>query len=253
MTLFFLSNHIKDANKLANQFINQSPFDHIVIDNFLEENLAKKILEEFPTPDPDYWWNYNNPLEKKLAFNNLNKLEKNIFNLFNQINSNEFADWLSKLSGLNKVHTDPYLLGAGLHAIGRGGKLDIHEDFNIHKELKMVRKLNLILYLNKDWQDDWGGHLELWNKDMTVMEKKITPIFNRAVIFRTDMSSNHGHPHPLQCPENVWRKSIATYYYTEDDIKNMEYRSTFYKKLPGLDDGLDSLRELRKKGRLSNT
>jgi hypothetical protein len=57
------------------------------------------------------------------------------------------------------------------------------EDFNIHPEMKKLRCVNLILYLNKGWRDEWGGQLELWDKNMTHTFNKISPIFNRAVIF----------------------------------------------------------------------
>lgn len=242
-----------DATKLSQDFMNANPFHHVVIDNFLNVELANKIKENFPNPDDKSWWVYNNPLEKKLAFNKIEELHDSFSTFFSYANSNEFLNWLQDLTGLKSLKADPDLNGGGLHLIRQGGKLDIHEDFNIHKELKMLRKVNLIFYLNEEWDESWGGHLELWNKDMTELCQKITPKFNRAVIFRTDMDSNHGHPHPLSCPENRYRISLATYYYIEDaNIDKIEYRSTKYKKLPGTDDGLDGLRILRSKGRLEN-
>jgi len=196
---------------------------------------------------------YDNPLEKKLAFNKIEELDDSFFDYFSLVNSQEFLDWLTSLTKIEKLKSDSSLNGGGLHLIKRGGKLDVHEDFNIHKELMMLRKINLILYLNENWQEEWGGHLELWDKDMKNLCQKISPIFNRAVIFRTDMSSNHGHPHPLSCPDNNYRISLATYYYVEHpNINEIPYRSTSYKKLPNNDDGLDDLRELRKTGRLEN-
>lgn len=242
-----------NINELSKAFLEADPFQHVVIDNFLNENLAISLKENFPKPHEKTWWLYDNPLEKKLAFNKINELNLDFSNFFSYVNSNEFLYWLSKLTGIENLKSDKNLNGGGLHLIKKGGKLDVHEDFNVHKELMMLRKLNLILYLNDPWEEEWGGHLELWNKDMTKLCQRIFPKFNRAVLFRTDTDSNHGHPHPLNCPENNYRISLATYYYTEHpQIHEITYRSTVYKKLPGNEDGLDELRELRKHGRLQN-
>ena len=51
--------------------------------------------------------------------------------------------------------------------------LKIHSDFYLHQYLKIDRRLNLLLYLNDDWKDEYGGHLELWDKTMTICDKKI--------------------------------------------------------------------------------
>lgn len=236
-----------------NSFKESKHFDNIVINNFLEENYANLLYEKFPKPDEKKWWSYNNPLEKKLAFNKVDELDKCFTSYFSEINSVTFTSWLSELSGIRSLKADPTLLGGGLHLIKKGGKLDVHEDFNIHKDINLLRCLNVILYLNKDWKEEWGGHLELWDKDMKELFKKITPHFNTAVIFRTDMNSNHGHPHPLNCPDNIFRISLASYYYTEIPKEiNTIFRSTTYKKLPNVDDGLDDLREKRKLGRLKD-
>jgi Rps23 Pro-64 3,4-dihydroxylase Tpa1-like proline 4-hydroxylase len=247
-----INSHIK-AEELSFAFLNAKPFHHVVIDDFLNHQFANLLKENFPKPDEKTWWLYDNPLEKKLAFNKIEELNPCFFDFFSYINSNEFLIWLNKLTKIQDLKSDSTLYGGGLHLIKQGGKLDIHEDFNIHKELSLLRKLNLILYLNDPWEDEWGGHLELWNKDMTELCQKISPKFNRAVIFRTDMDSNHGHPHALSCPDNKYRISLATYYYVEDEnIKEIPFKSTVYKKLPGNDDGLDDLRKLRKSGRLQN-
>ncbi|NBP00907.1 MAG: 2OG-Fe(II) oxygenase [Proteobacteria bacterium] len=242
-----------NVEDLSAKFVSSSPFDHIIIDNFLVDDFAKKLRQNFPSPNEKLWWMYDNPLEKKLAFNKIEELNDNFFDYFSLVNSQEFLNWLTSLTKIKRLKSDPSLNGGGLHLIKKGGKLDVHEDYNIHKELMMLRKVNLILYLNENWQEEWGGHLELWDKDMKNLCQKISPIFNRAVIFRTDMGSNHGHPHPLSCPDNNYRISLATYYYVEHpNINEIPYRSTSYKKLPNNDDGLDDLRELRKIGRLEN-
>ena len=245
--------NIQDVTQLSKSFQGADPFDHIVIDNFLNENLAKTLSEKFPRYEDASWWMYDNPLEKKLAYNDLDKLPNCFKTFFDYVNSQDFLDWLTVVTGVKNLKSDPTLSGGGLHYIRKEGKLDVHQDFNIHKGLNMLRKVNLIVYLNESWKEEWGGDLEIWDKSMTKLCKSVSPVFNRAVIFRTDMESNHGHPHPLKCPENRARISLATYYYVQDEnIENIPYKSTVYKKLPGIDDGLDGLREERSKGRLKN-
>jgi Rps23 Pro-64 3,4-dihydroxylase Tpa1-like proline 4-hydroxylase len=244
----------RDPSELSKYFIGADPFDHIVIDDFLVEESAEELAANFPNEIDKTWWLYDNPLEKKLAYNDLSNLPDCYSKFFDTVNSDAFTSWLSHLTGVTNLRSDSSLRGGGLHYIRPGGKLDIHQDFNVHKELNMLRKVNLIVYLNKDWRDDWQGHLELWDKDMKVMKQKILPCFNRAVIFRTDMESNHGHPRPLTCPQDRGRMSLASYYYTScDNIDSIPYKSTVYKKLPGDDDGLDELRESRSRGRLTNS
>jgi|APSaa5957512535_1039671.scaffolds.fasta_scaffold13318_6 Rps23 Pro-64 3,4-dihydroxylase Tpa1-like proline 4-hydroxylase len=240
-----------DVIELSKKFINKDPFHHIIIDNFLIEKFAKQLKENFPNENDHSWWKYDNPLEKKFAFNVIDELHNCFNEFFSYLNSKEFLLWLEKLTSLNGLIADHDLRGGGLHLIKPGGKLDVHEDFNIHSELNLLRKINIIVYLNEPWKESWGGNLELWNHDMTQMNKKILPIFNRAVIFRTDMNSNHGHPHPLNSPEGFNRISLATYYYTKVGSEDTCFKSTSYKKLPGKDDGLDELRKEREKGRLT--
>ena len=105
--------------------------------------------------------------------------------------------------------------GGGLHEIKRGGVLKIHTDFNKHPYKNIDRRINVLIYLNKQWKKNYGGNLELWNKSMKKCEKKIAPNFNTMVIFSTNDFTNHGHPNPLKCPETISRKSIATYYFSK--------------------------------------
>lgn len=245
-------NFFNKVEKLHDAFINASPFHHVVIDNAFDVKLLKTMIEHFPSKDEKRWWKYDNVLEKKLAYNNIKELHISFSSYFDYMNSQEFIDVLQRITGIEQLIADPELNGGGLHQILQGGKLDIHEDFNIHKDLKAYRKVNAILYLNENWKEEYGGFLELWNSDMSECTHKISPIFNRLVVFRTDMSSNHGHPYPLECPENMSRKSLATYYYVKCDSENIPYTSTKYKKLPHVeeDPSVEELRIRRSKGRI---
>jgi len=234
------------------------PFPHIVIDDFLD-NLDE-VHDAFPGTENFSFYEYKSPFEDKLAFDKISKIPKPIAELLIELSSPEFLTFMEELTGIDGLIPDPYYRGGGVHQSKRGGKLDIHIDFNIHPKLKLERRLNTIIYLNKDWQEAWHGDLQLWegHKEngkhvLTKLHHKIYPIFNRLFVFSTSEISYHGHPEPLDCPENVTRNSIALYYYTKDRPEHSDSHSTTYVKLPDEDDSLDELREKRNKGRLNTT
>ncbi|GBF81427.1 2OG-Fe(II) oxygenase [Aphanothece sacrum] len=196
------------------QYVEANPFPHIVIDNFLPEYVLEQILDEFPQPRSIDWQRFDGTGSKKLA--STSELQMGEFTRFflYQLNSSIFINFLEKLTGIEGIIPDPHFQGGGLHQIERGGFLKMHVDFNRDRIMKVDRRLNLLIYLNKDWQEEYGGHFEMWNKDMTICVKKILPIFNRCVVFSTSDFSYHGHPDPLNCPEGLTRKSLALYYYS---------------------------------------
>jgi Rps23 Pro-64 3,4-dihydroxylase Tpa1-like proline 4-hydroxylase len=233
------------GNKLRKQYENEKPFPHIVIDNFVGEDILKEAIENFPTAKELDWIKYNNPLEKKIIYCSSELLHDSLKNIIQSLNSIRFIKFLEDLTGFKNIKADENLTGGGLHQVQRGGKLDIHADFNMLYGTAKKRCINAILYLNENWQENYGGHLELWPEDMSECQAKILPIFNRLVIFNTNETSYHGHPDPLECPEDWTRKSIALYYYIEENKK--EGRSTKYMKRPGDPDNeeLDYFREQR--------
>lgn len=202
------------ATEQHEKYINAEPFPHIIIDDFLPETILNNVLAEFPEPKSIDWKKFENKAEKKLASQSELQMGEATQFLLYRLNSSTFIEFLEKLTGISGIIPDPHFQGGGLHQIERGGYLKIHTDFNSHKRLKVDRRLNLLIYLNKDWQEDYGGHFELWDTQMTKSEKKILPIFNRCVIFNTTDFSYHGHPDPLNCPPERTRKSLAMYYYT---------------------------------------
>ena len=240
--------NLKFAKKTNSFYCSSSPWPHIVLDNFFNDEILTKIHDNFPKPNQLSWHQYNNPVEKKLMFSNAGILDSNFKKVFDELNSKKFITFLEHLTGVQDIFPDYDFIGGGLHQIERGGKLDIHSDFNLLYGTNRRRALNLILYLNKNWEEEYGGHLELWDKNMTECHSRILPIYNRAVIFNTDEFSFHGHPEPLNCPENLTRKSIAIYYYVEN-TESVSSRSTKYMKRPQDPDDkeLDSFREFRSK------
>jgi hypothetical protein len=126
-------------------------------------------------------------------------------------------------------------MGGGFHEISTGGLLGVHADFRLHRRLNLSRRLNMLIYLNRDWRIEWGGQLGLWDRTGKREIQKIDPLFNRCVVFNTDAHSYHGHPEPLKCPSDVTRKSIALYYYTASEAIRDEIpaNSTMYVSRPG--------------------
>ena len=202
---------------LKNKYLLEEPFPNIVLKNFFRQEFLDRIIEEFPDlSKKKNSENYKNKNEIKLASNDYKNFPDNIKLLFDYLNSEEFINFLQKITNINeKLIADKNLNGGGLHEIKRGGLLKIHTDFNRHSHLELDRRLNVLLYLNKEWDDSYGGHLQLWDKEMKNCKKKYLPTFNTMVIFGTTDFSNHGHPDPLTCPEDRSRKSIATYYYSD--------------------------------------
>jgi hypothetical protein len=202
------------AKRLHPQYVANTPFPHIVIDDFFPEDVLQSILDEFPKPRGLDWQRFNNPNERKLALRGERQLGPVTRQFHWELNSQVFMEFLEQLTGIKGLIPDPHLVGGGLHQIEPGGCLKIHADFNHHQRLKLDRRLNLLLYLNRDWKEEYGGHLELWDQEMKGCVRRVLPVFNRVVVFSTTDTSYHGHPNPLTCPEGRTRKSIAMYYYT---------------------------------------
>ena len=157
---------------------------------------------------------YNNPIEIKKVFNSWNLFPNNTYKGFSYLNSQFFLDFLSTqiLSGLD-LHSDSRLNGGGWHIHKRGGKSNTYLDYSLHPKLKLQRKLNIIIYMNPQWQVDCGGSLRFWGNDSSEKPGElITSVwskFNSAVIFDTTQNSWHGLPDPLNCPIDETRKSMA--------------------------------------------
>ena len=195
-------------------YMNAKPYPHIVLDNFFDPALLEQILGEFPAPGAIRWQNFNNGQEIKLASSKESSFGPATRLFMYHLNSMTFLEFLSTVTGIKNLISDPGFEGGGMHQIVPGGKLGVHADFNKHRDLNLDRRLNLLVYLNKDWREEYGGHLQLWDRDVTRCEAKVLPVFNRVMIFGTTDFTFHGHPDPLQCPAGMTRKSLALYYFS---------------------------------------
>jgi Rps23 Pro-64 3,4-dihydroxylase Tpa1-like proline 4-hydroxylase len=212
--IFQEEHYEQQAERHRQEYATAQPFPHIVLDNFLPTEICEKLLEEFPTPEEIEWLRFERHHSKKLATRGDDQFGEHTRALMHQMNGAAFLQFLETLTGIKGLIPDPYLEGGGLHQIERGGYLKVHADFNWHKRLNLDRRLNFILYVNKDWREEYNGHLELWDRGMTHCVRKILPIYNRCVIFSTTSWAYHGHPEKLACPPGWTRKSLALYYYT---------------------------------------
>lgn len=193
---------------------NNTPFPNFFFDSFFNEAFLSDVLDEFSEMGDAKDIKYKTPNEVKLASRGESRFGKKTKVFMHFLNSEPFLNFLSELTGIENLIPDPTYEGGGCHQIKPGGFLKVHADFNKHKATNLDRRLNVLVYLNKDWDESYGGHFELWNEDMTKCEKKLLPIFNRMAMFSTTDFSYHGHPDKLNCPEGRSRKSLALYYYT---------------------------------------
>lgn len=223
-----------DANvkKWNQQYTVAEPFPHIVVNDFFNESIINRVNNEFIPPNQQKdWMTFRHPLEwNKNATTSDFMIPFFTRHLIYELNSQPFINFLQTLTGIECLVPDPYMEGGGLHAVLPGGSLEVHADFNSHPQTHFTRKVNLLLYLNDDWETSYGGDLELWDHDMKNCVRSVEPIINRMVIFNSTSTSFHGHPEPLKCPEGRIRKSIAIYYYSPE--QSNKYKSTDYKERP---------------------
>jgi hypothetical protein len=187
----------------------------VAIDGLFDAGVLDSVVAAFPSPSDPAWSRFENAHEKKLGnYSRLDALAEPVRGFLVALNSPGMLAFLEALTGIDGLIPDPYFGGGALHQIVRGGFLDVHADFNWHPKLRLDRRLNMLIYLNRGWQPEWGGALELWDRGMQGPVASILPVFNRTVVFTTTDSSFHGHPRPLSCPDGVTRKSVSLYYYS---------------------------------------
>jgi Rps23 Pro-64 3,4-dihydroxylase Tpa1-like proline 4-hydroxylase len=234
------SNLLEIAEKNKEKYHSADPFPNISFENFFNENFLNLVLAEFPDLSKKNDINFKNENENKLTANKQDFYGVNTLKLLNFLNSQNFLYFLQGITGIKEtLISDPYFIGGGLHESKSGGYLKVHADFNKHSSTNLDRRINFLVYLNKDWEDEYNGHFELWNKDLSKCIKKIKPSFNSIAMFTTSSYSYHGLPDPIQCPPNMSRKSIALYYYTngrpkEEVTTGLEEHGTIFRSRKNL-------------------
>ena len=220
---------------LHDEYVSNDPFPHIVIDDFLPTDLLRRVVADFPKRKPP---RFDDAQSKLKTGYQMEAIESPLItNLQNALNSSQFLEFLEEMTGIKRLIPDPHFVGGGLHETASGGHLSIHADFNMHKRLNLRRRMNLILFLNEGWKDEYGGHLELWSTDMKERRRSAAPVMGRAVVFNTEEDSYHGHPDPTTSPPDVFRRSLALYYYTAlETAVAPQVRTTQFKARPGSKD-----------------
>jgi len=228
---------------LRREFGSRSPFKYVVIENFLLAEHARRIYSEFPPIDKKSWVDGNGLHTKnKWAMPCVAGTVADRF--YSEVNSADFLEFMVRITGIQGLARDSDLFGAGYHQILDGGFLDVHIDFNKHDKSGLDRRLNLIVYLNPDWKDAYGGNLELWDMQRRVRLENLAPNFNRCVVFETNEVSFHGHPRPLNTGGKTTRKSLSVYYYSQgrEDGVAAPVHNTIYKNTQGARGALKLLR-----------
>lgn len=257
--------HLDSVADLHQQFAGAEGFPHIAIENFLDPEFLGAALDVFPSPE-NMMYHYDSVFEKDKYTSDLanmvaeGEVPDAVMRVMQFMSSPPALGFFEAMSGIEGLIPDPYFHGAGMHQTMPGGYLDVHIDFNRASRLKLYRRLNVIIYLSRDWEEEWGGHLELWTghergdglHELDDQVARIAPVFNTIGVFATSERSYHGQPHPLTCPPGQTRKSLALYYYTvdrNDDCAGTPLHRTTYVSLPGAapDPGLDKLRHARNK------
>ena len=233
----------------ADSYCFAEPFPHIVLDKFFPDDVIQMAIDNFPSEplqsDRMFESGYAGLHKRQVLPAECNGSARALFHLFNSQPMLQFLEGLSSISGLVP---DPYFVGGGFHETSKGGKLGVHADFRINEQLHLHRRLNVSVYLNPDWDESYGGQLELWDRNMNACVKSVVPVLNRCVIFNTDADSYHGHPDPLTTPDGITRRSMALYYYTasREIYKEVPNNGTMYQARPGDDEStLDQVRSLR--------
>ena len=225
-----------DFNVLKTKCQKAPSFPHFCLDNFLEESFANEVHDSFPSYSEAEKLGQSFSAvneKKKIQITDSTKFPPAIYKLHEHLASKDFVDKVSELIGIKNLIADPSMMGGGIHETNSGGHLDVHVDFNYNEELELHRRVNILIYFNKDWHEDYGGYLDLWDKDVKNCLGSYAPIFNRAAGFTTNEISWHGVT-PITCPADRLRKSFAVYYYTKEAPEGWDgvVHSTIFKARP---------------------
>lgn len=210
----------RDADRYREVFVYADPFKHVVIEDFFEPSFAERLLIDFPSFNPKLAMNEHGQLGGKAVNTKIREISATYKELYETLGSKPFLEFVSRLSGIPDLILDPKLFGGGTHDNQHGQELDAHVDFNYDESQQLHRRLNLIVYMNKEWRGDWGGGLEIHSDPRDPANNRIStyePLFNRCVMFETNEYSWHGFPKIHLPPEkrHLSRKSISIYLYTK--------------------------------------
>ena len=216
-------------------YVSGDPYPHIAIDNAFSEELLSKVAEETVDVKGDDG-SFEGKHEALKTQRTAERLPFYSRNFLYAMNSRPFLQFLERMTGIKGLIPDPYFIGGGLHETKTGVYPNIHADFNHHAALNLERRLNILVYLNKDWKEEYGGSFEIWDTPMKKRFGQWAPVFNRFVAFSTASDTMHGNPEPVNHPDGLSRRSLALYHYTATWDDSRQKNSTIFKGRPGTKD-----------------
>lgn len=215
----------EDTADLSASWNSAKPFKHIILDDAFDNDLMERVCQGIPKINDDTWVRENDDHIKQFNHRSPVSLGEAASELVNLLHSAAFLYFLSEITGIWELLPDPYLQGASYHVVPRGGFFQVHADRNTAYDTGLIRRLALMLYLNKGWKTEYGGQFELWNETGTQRVTSVEPIFNRCLIFEVTETSYHGLPNPVACPPGQTRNSFAVYYHTAARAQDVEMKT----------------------------
>lgn len=225
---------VERAASMRETFLGARPYPHVVMDDLFAPALLDRIVPEFDGLGSGNWMELRNERETTLRSRPQSRLGPAAEVYFGLVSSPPFIRFLSELTGIEGLVADPLLRGGGLHESKPGGKFDLHLDFAKHPVTRLDNRLTLITYLNRDWEREWGGILELWDMDQNRCAAEVMPLFGKTLLFAHTPKSLHGHPAGVNTPDGRGRRSVTAYFYTNgrDDAAAAERYTTFFAPKP---------------------
>lgn len=225
-----------DRAALRERFRTVTPFPNLCIDNFLRPDFAEEIAASFPSYEEALGVGVSHRTVNeagKVQLTDARTFPEPVARFHEALSNRKFLETLSYIAGIPGLLADEELVGGGMHQMGPCGILDVHVDFNLIKERNLCRQLNILVFLNGNWKEEWGGRLELWDEKVKKCHHSFLPKFNRCVLFETSDKSYHGVT-AVSCPQGVSRNSFAAYYYTAAPLpNNLKFHSTIFRARPG--------------------
>lgn len=216
LNLFNLAlKHLQEQAEALSQAYNQAkPYPHVVLDNLFPPEILDRLVADFPKSKERDWLVWDTEHELKTTSKGIDGLSTftQMFCLW--LNSREVVKTIESIVGIDELVGDPLFHGAGLHEMYRDGWLGMHADYTRHFTLPLMRRINVLIYLNRDWDESWGGELALQNPNDDSSMVSYPPHFNRTIIFPTTSKTFHGVPNLLSCPLNRSRQLLSIYYWT---------------------------------------
>lgn len=211
----------------GDEYRSAQPFPHIALDGLFADDLLERAIAELPSFSAR-WKHYDTADERKQVCSDAGSFGPTAEILAHALNSAPFLRFLERLTGISGLIPDPHLHAAGYMRVPPGGFLGLHYDFATQRELKLDRRINVLLYLNRGWRPEWGGQLELHSNTPAQrqdhLEIEIEPLFNRLLVFNTP-NALHGHTRPIACPPGRARLCLSWYYYTAPPVPGWALRN----------------------------